>query len=319
MAILIRNGRGDWPELPYAAWKDTCETLHMYLQIIGKVRLALAPKCNQWWHVPFYVTPRGLTTSAMAYGHRAFEVRFDFIDHSLILETSEGARGVLPLEPRTVADFYEQIRAMLRDVELDTPIWPHPVEVPDGFAFDEDTVHGAYDREPVERFFTITRQINSLFNRFRAQFRGKCSPVQLYWGSFDLAVTRFSGRRAPPRPGADNITADAYDEEVSSVGFWPGNEATGGPMLYAYTVPEPFGFAEAHVYPEAAFYSRELKELLLPYDAVRTADDPDATVLQFAESAYLAGAMRSGWDVDGLRYGHADAEPALAGINATAR
>jgi hypothetical protein len=318
MASVIEDGRGEWPELPYADWKDTCETLHMYLQIVGKVRLARAPKWNQWWNVPYYVTPRGLTTSAIPHGHRTFEARFDLLDHALIVETSEGLRATLPLAPRTVAEFYAQVRGLLADLRLEAPIWPHPVEVPIGIPFTEDAVHRSYDRDAVRSFFTITRQMAAIFSRFRGQFRGKCSPVQLYWGSFDLAVTRFSGRRAPQRPGADIITADAYDEEVSSLGFWPGSDTTGGPLLYSYTVPEPPGFSTAPIAPAQAFYSPALKEFLLPYEAVRLAGDPDATVLSFAESAYLAGATRAGWDVDGLRYDRADPEPAVAAVDATA-
>jgi hypothetical protein len=317
--MRIDDGRGDWPELPYAAWKDTCETLHRYAQILGKVRLALAPKWNQWWNVPFYLTARGLTTSAMAYGHRTCEARFDFIDHTLIVETSEGTRAVLPLEARTVAEFYAQVRALLHDLRLDVKIWPHPVEVPDPIRFEEDTVHCAYERDPVNRFWTIVRQAGSIFDRFRGQFRGKCSPVHFFWGSFDLAVTRFSGRKAPPRPDEDRITADAYDEEVSSVGFWPGNDATGGPCFYSYTAPEPSGLGGAQLVPAQAFYSRELREFLLPYDLVRNAADPDAMVLAFAESAYLAGATRAGWDVEALRYDRADPEPAVAAVDEEAR
>jgi hypothetical protein len=283
----------------------------MYTQIVGKVRLALAPTSNQWWHVPFYLTARGLTTSPIPYGHRTFEILFDFVEHALIFETSEGVRATLPLVPRTVADFHEQVLSMLDDLYINVSIWPHPVEVAHAIAFAEDTVHHSYDRDAVHRFWTITRQLDSIFKRFRGQFRGKCSPVHFFWGSFDLAVTRFSGRMAPERPGADPIFAGGYDEEVSSLGFWPGSDETGGPLLYSYMAPEPGGYASARVLPEQAFYSRALKEFLLPYDAVRVADDPDATVLEFAESTYLAGATRAGWDVDGLRYKKADAEPAV--------
>jgi hypothetical protein len=314
MGAVIADGRGEWPALPYAAWKDTCETLHMYCQIVGKLRLALAPKTNQWWQVPLYVTPRGLTTSAIPYGHRSFEARFDFIDHALVFDTSEGVRATLPQVRRTVADFYHQVLAILGDLHLDIHIWTRPCEIPNPIPFEADTVHGAYDREAVATFFTIVRQLDNTLQRFRAQFRGKCSPVHFFWGSFDLAVTRFGGRMAPKRPGVDSITADAYDEEVSSVGFWPGSDETGGPLLYSYIVPEPAGFGEAHVAPAQAYYSHELKEFLLPYDAVRESADPDATVLAFAESTYLAGATRAGWDIEALRYTHADAEPVLSAI-----
>jgi hypothetical protein len=319
MAILIQDGRGVWPELPYAEWKDTCETLHMYMQVIGKLRLAFSPKCNQWWNVPFYVTARGLTTSAIPYGHRSIEARFDFIDHALLVDTSEGTRCTLPLQPRTVADFYRQVLAIAGDLHLDCPMWPHPVEVPNPIPFAEDTVHHSYDPEAVHRFWTITRQLDTLFKRFRGQFRGKCSPVHFFWGSFDLAVSRFCGRMTDARQGADRITADAYDEEVSSLGFWPGNDETEGPVLYSYMVPEPSGYAETTVAPAQAFYSSSFKEFLLPYDAIRNAADPDQSVLAFAESTYLAGAVHAGWDVEGLRYTRADAEPAVAAVDADAR
>jgi hypothetical protein len=306
VAIVVRDAGGQWPALPFGDWKDTCETLHMYLQVVGKVRLALAPKTNQWWNVPFYVTPRGLTTSLIPYGHRSFEARFDFVEHTLVIETSDGGRASLPLEPRTVADFYHQVHAMLHDLFLDVRIWPHPVEVPNPIPFAEDTVHASYERTPVERFFSITRQLDAIFQRFRAQFRGKSSPVHFFWGTFDLAVSRFSGRMAPERPGVDSITADAYDEEVSSVGFWPGSDETGDAMLYAYHVPEPSGYAGTRIVPPAAFYEPTMKEFLLPYEAVRTAADPDGTVLAFAESTYLAGATLALWDTEALRYRRGD-------------
>jgi hypothetical protein len=304
--MLIRDERGDWPALRPAEWQETCDTLQLYAQVVGKIRLALAPKWNQWWNVPFYVTARGLTTSAMPYGHRTVEARFDFLDHTLVFETSEGLRAMLPLAPRPVADFYHQVQAMLADLRIDVPIWPHPVELAHPVAFDADTIHRAYDRQAAHRFWTILRQLDGILGRFRGRFRGKCSPVHFFWGSFDLAVSRFSGRKAPERPGADRITADAYDEEVSSVGFWPGNAQTGDAMLYAYTSPEPSGYSQARVEPGAAFYSQELKEFLLPYEAVRTAPDPDRVVLAFAESTYLAGATRAGWDIEALRYDKAD-------------
>jgi hypothetical protein len=312
VASVFPQGRGDWPALPYEAWKDTCETLHMYMQIVGKLRLALTPTVNQWWEVPFYLTARGMTTSPIPYGARTFEMRFDFIDHALLLETNEGYRSTLPLVPRTVADFYEQVHGMLGEFDLEVPIWTQPVEVPNGIPFDEDTVHGAYDADMVRRFWDITRQMDIIFKRFRGQFRGKCSPVHFFWGSFDLAVSRFSGRMAPPRKDADSINRIAYDEEVCSFGFWPGNDATGGPMLYSYIAPEPPGYGDARVLPETDFYSRELKEYLLPYDAIRDQPRPDAVALEFAESAYVAAATHAGWDLQALRYSHADPEPALA-------
>jgi hypothetical protein len=311
VGIVVDDGRGQWPALPPAAWKETRQTLHMYLQVIGKIRLGLMPKWNQWWNVTFYVTPRGFTTTSIPYGHRTFEIRLDFVDHALLLDTSEGARVTLPLVPRTVADFYRQVNAILNDLHLQTPIWPHPVEIPNPIPFLEDTIHCSYDREWVERFWTTVRQLDSLFQRFRGRFRGKCSPVHFFWGSFDLAVTRFSGKMAPERPGADLITADAYDEEVSSLGFWPGNEES-GPVVYSYAAPEPSGFSAASILPAEGFYSPPFKEFLLPYDSIRNAEDPDALVLQFAESTYLAAATCAGWDIGDLSYTKMDAEPALA-------
>jgi hypothetical protein len=298
---------GEWPELPYEGWKATYRTLHMDTQIIGKLRLALAPKWNQCWQVPFYTTARGLTTSPMPYGFRTLEIRFDFIDHQLLFETSDGRRRTLPLEPRTVADFYDEVFGILGALGVDVHIWPQPVEVEGGIPFLEDDVDRAYDRDAVRRFWTITRELDLLFKEFRGRFRGKCSPVHFFWGSFDMAVTRFSGRMAPERPAADPITAEAYDEEVSSLGFWPGDAETGGPVIYSYTAPEPPGFATAEVRPAAARYDDRLKEFVLPYDALRAAADRRALVLDFAESTYQAGARAAGWDVTALAYRRGEA------------
>ncbi len=299
--------RFEWPELPFESWAETYRTLHMDMQIIGKIRLELAPKWNQYWHVPFYATARGMTTSPMPCGTRTVEIRFDFLDHVLLFETSDGRRRELALRPRTVADFYDEVFAILDSLDVECPIWTHPVEVTDGIDFREDTTNRAYDPEAVGRFWTITRQLDVLFKEFRGRFRGKCSPVHFFWGSFDLAVTRFSGRMAPPRPGADPITAEAYDEEVSSLGFWPGDAETGGPVLYSYTTPEPPGFAEARARPAGAYYDARLKEAVLPYEALRCADDPRAVVLEFAQNTYEAGARAAGWDVEGLTYARVEA------------
>jgi Family of unknown function (DUF5996) len=227
-----------WPALPLESWKDTCATLHMWTQIVGKVRLRLTPLVNHWWNVPLYVTARGLTTSRMPYGERAFELLFDFIRHELVLETHDGVVKSLPLVPRSVADFYSEFMKMLRSAEIEVKIWPMPVEVPNPIRFDQDQVHASYDSKSVERFWRILLSVNAEFEDFRSEFIGKCSPVHFFWGSFDLAVTRFSGRRAPERPGADRITREAYSHEVSSVGFWPG----GGDIdaaFYSYMAPEP--------------------------------------------------------------------------------
>jgi hypothetical protein len=299
---------GEWPELPFADWEPTYRTLHMYTQIVGKVRFELAPRWNQYWHVPFYTTARGMTTSPMPLGSsgRTLEIRFDFIDHRVLFDTSDGQHRALELVPRTVADFYGDVVAILRALDADVRIWPEPVEVSDGIAFDEDTTNASYDAEAVGRFWTITREIDVIFKEFRGRFRGKCSPVHFFWGSFDLAVTRFSGRRAPVRPGADPITAAAYDEEVSSLGFWPGDAVTGGPVIYSYMAPAPPGFAEARPRPDAAFFDTRLGEMILPYAAVRAASDPRAAILEFAESTYEAGARAAGWDLEGLAYGEAE-------------
>jgi Family of unknown function (DUF5996) len=285
-----------WPALPLDAWRDTCATLHMWTQIVGKVRMRLTPLVNHWWNVPLYVTARGLTTSRIPYRGRAFELWFDFVAHRLVLETSEGTVSTLKLEPRTVADFYKEFMAMLRAADIDVKVWRTPVEVPDPIPFDEDTVHAAYDAARVETFWRILLSVDAVFHEFRAGYVGKVSPVHFFWGSFDLAVTRFSGRRAPERPGADSITREAYSHEVSSVGFWPGSGTMAGPAFYSYTSPEPQGFREARVRPEGAGYDAGLGEFLLNYDVVRGSARPSAALLEFCESTYEAGAGLGGWD-----------------------
>jgi hypothetical protein len=285
-----------WPALPLREWQDTYATLHMWTQIVGKVRLALTPLVNHWWNVPLYVHPRGLTTSSMPYGERALAIRFDFVSHELVLHSSDGSTRALPLGPRSVADFFAEFMAMLRAAGVDVAIWKMPVEVPDPIAFDRDHVHASYDREAVERFFRVLVTVDRLFNEFRAGFIGKCSPVHFFWGSFDLAVTRFSGRRAPERPGADAITREAYSHEASSVGFWPGGGGVPDAAFYSYTAPAPPGFAERRVAPEAAYYDAKLGEFLLSYEAVRTARSPSAALLEFCRTTYAAGADLGGWD-----------------------
>ena len=285
-----------WPRLPLAEWRDTCETLHMWTQIVGKVRLALTPLVNHWWNVPLYVHPRGLTTSLIPYGERAFELRFDFVAHALLLEIAGGTRASLALEPRSVADFYRAFMAMLSDTGIDVSIWPMPVEIPAPVRFDEDTRHASYDPDAVARFFRALVSVDAVFNAFRARFIGKCSPVHFFWGSFDLAVTRFSGRTAPERPGADAITREAYSHEVSSVGFWPGSGDIADAAFYAYTAPEPAGMRERAVRPDGAVYHRGLGEFLLMYDDVRRAASPSAALQAFCESTYAAGADLAKWD-----------------------
>lgn len=282
--------------MPLDSWKDTCATLHMWTQIVGKVRLALTPLVNHWWNVPLYVSSRGLTTSPIPYGERSFELVFDFLKHQLVLETSNGALKFLPLVPKTVADFYAEFMSMLRAEEINVKIWRTPVEISNPIPFDEDRVHASYDRESVENFWRILVSADAIFKQFRSSFIGKSSPVHFFWGSFDLAVTRFSGRRAPERPGADKITREAYSHEVSSVGFWPGAVGISDAAFYSYAAPEPNGFKVAQAQPKAASYSVALGEFLLPYEAVRESESPSISLLQFCESTYQAAANLGNWD-----------------------
>src|SRR3954463_9883128 len=289
-----------WPSLPLESWDDTRATLHMWTQIVGKVRLALTPLISHWWNVTLYVTARGLTTSLIPYGERSFELRFDFLKHQLVLETSDGARKALPLTAESVADFYQEFMAMLRAQDINVNICRMPVEIPDPIAFHQDRVHASYDSESVEKFWRILVSVDAIFNQFRSRFIGKCSPVHFFWGSFDLAVTRFSGRREPERPGADRLTREAYSHEVSSVGFWPGSGNITGAAFYSYTAPEPSGFRNAPVRPAAAHYDTQLGEFILMYDDVRSAASPGATLLDFCQSTYAAGATLGNWDRNAL-------------------
>ena len=284
-----------WPALPLEAWRPTYHNLHMWTQIVGKVRLALTPKTNHWWNVPLYVTARGLTTSPIPYGKDAFEVQFDFIDHKLLIDRCDGLQKSLPLGPKTVAEFYQQFMSTLDGMGIDVEIYPKPVEVPNPIPFAEDHLYKAYDADAAFRCWRILLTCDSVFKKFRARFVGKSSPVHFFWGSFDLAVTRFSGRRAPERPGADPITREAYSHEVISAGWWPGGSAIDGPAFYSYTAPEPPGLAAEKVRPEAAFYHPEVKEFLLMYDDVRRASNPEQVLLDFLESTYEAGAAQAQW------------------------
>jgi hypothetical protein len=284
-----------WPSLPLDSWKETYATLHMWTQIVGKVRLALTPLVNHWWNVPLYVTSRGLTTSRIPYAERAFELRFDFIRHQLVLETSDGLVKTLALAPRTVAEFYQEFMAMLRAADIEVKIWRMPVEIPNPIRFDQDRVHASYDPEFVERFWRVLLSVDSVFNQFRSGFIGKSSPVHFFWGSFDLAVSRFSGRRAPERSGADAMTREAYSHEVSSVGFWPGS-GIDGPAFYSYTVPQPGGFKGASVEPKVAFFNAQLDEFILMYDEVRKSQSPSTALLEFCRTTYEAGAELGKWD-----------------------
>jgi hypothetical protein len=285
-----------WPDLPLEAWRDTYATLHMWTQIVGKVRLALSPPINHWWHVTLYVTARGLTTSPIPYGTRTFVVNFDFIDHNLLIQTSDGTSKSLGLSPRSVAEFYHEFMAALHALHIDVTINTLPQEVPNPIHCDEDDVHASYDPEYAQRCWRILVQTDRVFKEFRARFIGKCSPVHFFWGSFDLAVTRFSGRRAPERPGADRITREAYSHEVISGGFWPGSGSVQEAAFYAYAAPAPPGLERAAIRPASAWYSAELGEFLLRYDDVRRADDPDAMLLDFLQSTYDAAADLAGWD-----------------------
>jgi hypothetical protein len=290
-----------WPALPYAAWKETCQTLHLWTQIVGKIRLARAPWLNHSWHVTLYVSACGLTTSPIPDGARSCEIAFDFLDHVLWLRTSDGDDRQIALRPMTVADFYAEVMAALAALGIAVRINRTPSEIADAIAFDEDRVHAAYDRDHANRFFRILASSHDVFARFRTGFVGKASPVHFFWGSFDLAVTRFSGRRAPRHPGGvpnlpDSVAQEAYSHEVSSVGFWPGGGALDYPAYYSYAYPAPDGFAAARVRPAAASFSKELGEFILPYDAVRMAADPRATLLDFLQSTYDAAANLGKWD-----------------------
>jgi len=296
MSTLIADQPECWPALALDSWHDTCATLHMWTQIVGKVRLHLTPLVNHWWNVPLYVSARGLTTSRIPYENTAFELRFDFIGHRLVLVTASGILKAIPLRAVSVAEFYEEVMAMLQSAGLQVKIWPVPVEIPDPIPFDQDRVHCSYDRLSVEKFWRILLSVDAVFHQFRSGFIGKCSPVHFFWGSFDLAVSRFSGRPAPERPGADAITREAYSHEVSSVGFWPGSGEVKDAAFYSYLAPEPGGFKEAQVRPGAAHYDARVGEFLLMYEDVRKAESPTAAILDFCQTTYEAAANSSRWD-----------------------
>jgi energy-converting hydrogenase Eha subunit F len=291
----------EWPDLPYAAWRDSCETLQLWTQIVGKIRLARTPWLNHSWHVPLYVTPRGLTTSPIPDGTRTFQIDFDFIDHQLRIATSDGASRQVPLQPQSVARFYTAVMAALAQLGIHVAIDETPNELPQPIRFSQDEQHASYDRDAVRRFSQLLVNADRVFKQFRTAFLGKASPVHFFWGSFDLAVTRFSGRRAPLHPGgvphlSDEVVREAYSHEVSSAGFWPGGGAIDYPAFYSYAYPEPDGFRAAPLRPTAAFFSKDLGEFVLPYDAVRTASRPDETLLEFLQSTYEAAANAAKWD-----------------------
>jgi hypothetical protein len=296
----MQSDNPSWPPLVYADWQDSCATLHLWTQIVGKIRLALAPPVNHWWQVPLYLTSRGLTTSPMPYRGQTFQIDFDFIDHVLRIAASDGGGDSLALVPCSVADFYAEIMGRLRALGLEVPIWTTPVEIADPIPFDQDRVHASYDPVQVNRFWQALTRVDQVFTAFRGRFLGKASPVHFFWGSFDLAVTRFSGRRAPPPPSnpmiPDAVNREAYSHEVSSCGFWPGNGGFGQAAFYCYAYPQPAGFGEAAIPPGAGVYSKELGEFILPYDAVRRAAAPVDLLLDFLESTYAAAADLAQWD-----------------------
>ena len=289
-----------WPELRYASWRDTLATLHLWTQVVGKVRLALTPWLNHGWHVPLYVTVRGLGTSPIPHRGALFDIEFDFIAHELVVHTSRGEQRRLALEPQPVADFYARVMAVLDDLDIDVTIKEMPNEVPDPIPFSQDRVHRSYDPNAVDAFWCALIQVDRIFKEFRTGFLGKASPVHFFWGSFDLAVTRFSGREAPRHPGGapglpDSVTREAYSHEVSSAGFWPGSEVYPAAAFYSYAYPEPRGFRERSV-SKGAQFDVKLGEFILPYETVRTAPDPDAELLDFLSSTYVAAAETGGWD-----------------------
>jgi hypothetical protein len=289
-----------WPALPFTTWRETYETLHMWMQIVGKVRLALTPKINHWWNVPLYLKARGLGTGAMPYGARDIEITFDFVEHDLRIESSDGRRRAIPLIPRTVAEFYRELMAALAAIDVDVHIWTQPVEVSDPIRFENDQKHRTYEPEWANRCWRILLASERVMQEFRSRFIGKCSPVHFFWGSFDLAVTRFSGRRAPVKPGADAITREAYSHEVISHGFWPGGSWFGtvveNPVYYAYALPEPPGLRDQQIMPAAARYDPKLSEFVLNYEDVRSSPKPAEQLMQFLQSTYDAAANLAEWD-----------------------
>ena len=289
--------RADWPSLPLSEWRDTYDTLHMWMQIVGKTRLALAPAENHWWHVPLYVTARGLTTSPMPYGPGVVEVAFDFVDHRLVVETSDGTHKSIALRPQPVADFYQEYLRLLDSLRLAVKVWPVPVEVDHTVPFPDDRVHASYDANQANRFFRMLVQADRVLKRFKGRFLGKSSPVHFFWGAGDLALTRFNGRRAPEHPDSDWwVLREANSHEEISVGFWPGSGTVPEPAFYAYARPEPAGLPATTLRTAGAYYNRELADFILPYESVRVASSPDAAVLDFCQDAYAAAADLARWD-----------------------
>jgi hypothetical protein len=293
-----------WPAMALAGWKDTYATLHMWTQVVGKIALAQAPPLNHSWGVALQVTPRGLATRTLPHGDRSFTMEFDFIDHRLLIRTSDGTSRDIPLAPMSVAEFYRAVMQHLHDLSLPVKIWTTPVEIPSPIPFEQDTVHHSYDADAANRVWYVLRQVERVMSDCRCQFVGKCSPVHFFWGAFDLAVTRFSGRLAPPREGPA-FMREAYSHEVISHGFWPGNDQLPEPAFYAYAVPEPPGFKEGRAEPAAAYYHSDLGEFILPYDAVRKLADPALAIRQFIETTYQNGATLGHWNRPTLERTHA--------------
>lgn len=292
-----------WPELPWDWWQETCTTLHRWMQIVGKIRLKLAPMVNHWWHVPLYVTPRGLTTSAIPFGSRIFQIDFDFLSHRMRILLDDGQERSLPLAPRSVADFYRETMEALKSLSVEVGIWTTPVEVEERTPFETDVRHAQYDSAAVERFWRALVQVDRVMKLFHSRFIGKVSPVHFFWGAFDHAVTRFSGRRAPEHPGVPNVArfvmVEAYSHEVSSCGFWPG-AGLGQPAFYAYAYPEPPGFRDYRIDPPGAYYHDGLREFILPYEEVRTSASPDEMLLSFFQTTYEAASELGNWDRSAL-------------------
>ncbi|TNF79401.1 MAG: hypothetical protein EP299_03160 [Acidobacteria bacterium] len=294
-----------WPELPFEDWKDTAATLHMWTQIVGKIRMVQTPWINHSWSVALYVSPRGLTTSPIPHGDRRFQIDFDFLNHQLLISSSDDKSRTIPLEPQTTADFYAQVMGALTQLEMPVEIYAQPNEVEEAIPFAEDEQHASYDAEAAQRFWRALLQVDRIFTKFRAGFLGKSSPSHFFWGSFDLAVTRFSGRTAPEHPGGYpnmplDVMREAYSHEVSSAGFWPGGEQMPFPIFYSYAYPTPEGFSEVEVKPEGAKWNPDLGEFVLPYDEVRRATSPDQMLMEFLETTYKGAARLADWDIQGL-------------------
>ena len=303
MDSAIERRERTWPALPWDSWVDTCQTLHLWTQVVGKIRTALTPWLNHSWHVVLYLSDRGLSTSAIPYGTGVFTIEFDFVDHVLSIRTSDGASRRLPLRPQSVAKFYASVMSALVELGISIRLNEMPCEIPNAIRFSEDEIHAAYDRDYAYRFWRVLLQVHRVFSEFRTSFLGKCSPVHFFWGSFDLAVTRFSGRPAPLLPASGPlaaVTREAYSHQVSSAGFWPGSDNFRYAAFYSYAYPEPPGFSSFAGRPQAAQYNKDLGQFILSYDAVRTAEAPDAVLMEFLQSTYEAAATTGHWDRNAL-------------------